>query len=169
MGHVQLHRVVAGLPGADRGGGVVADDARKIGGAQHVHGLPPAAAGDLEEVDDLQGQLAGARVMRPADQLVVPRDEAVFRQPQQRTAARMMHRRGLDDDQTGSAAGKTDIAVDDRWVDQAVLARQPGHHGGQDDPVGQDEAAQVEGREQPGKGRSRRRGGNPRRPISGDP
>ena len=61
--HVELDAVEAALARAQGGAAIRVDDAVELLEREHVHGLTPAGAGDLQEVDDLRDDLAGPGVV----------------------------------------------------------------------------------------------------------
>ena len=77
MRHVQLDGIVAGLSGTGSRIGEVVHDAPQLVFRQHIHRLAPAAAGDFQEVDDLQGDFGRPSRVDAPNQLAVAGDERV--------------------------------------------------------------------------------------------
>src|SRR3546814_7542143 len=94
---------------------------------QAIDGLAPARARHFQEVNDLRYDLGVGGVMHLPDQLAMPRDEVIRGQPQQRPGLVGVDGGRLHHDESDIALGIADIAVDDRLVDDAVLARSEEH------------------------------------------
>ena len=146
--HVELDAVEAALTSAHGGGAVGVDDRVDLLEREHVDGLAPAGARDLEEVDDLRDDLARARVVDARAEVGEARLELVRRDPEERAALRAVHGHRLDDDEPDAAAREADVPRADVVVDEPVLAGETRHHRRQDEPVRQDDVAYREGLEE---------------------
>jgi hypothetical protein len=146
--HVELDAVEARAARSLRGSRVRVRDEGDVVSREVPDFLPPAALRELQEVNDLGDDPGGRPVVDPLREVGEARDEAILGEPQQRPRPARVDGHRLQDDQPRLPVGEPQVALADRVVDEAVLAREPRDHRGKDDAVREPHRADVEGLEE---------------------
>ena len=153
-----------GQRGIERGAMAVGDGKKAL---EEFLRIGPAANG--EEIDELDRTGACGRRWRaaPLHQAAQAGEEAVMADAQQRSARHVADAGRLDHDGAGPAARKALVPRDDFVGDKALFGRPPWHHGGHPGALRKRHRPDIDGREQPRRGRFGRGGNTSGRPCTG--